>query len=57
MPKKKIKKNLPIYEIVIDPNDQTTGVKMVSLLSDPAIEVEGMYFAKPRGLVTPPCHF
>ena len=60
MPKKKIQKNLPIYEIVIDPNDQTTGVKMVSLLSDPAIEVQGMYFAKPKrkwGLVTPPCHF
>ena len=56
--KPKLDRNkLPVYEIVIDPNDTTTGVKMVSLLSDPAIEVLGQAFKRPKGLVTPPCHF
>lgn len=65
MPKKKIKeqKKLPVYEIVINENDETTGVKMVSLVDDPAIEIQGMAFKKPRdwgkwkGIISPPCHF
>lgn len=56
--KKKIDRSkLPVYEIVIDPNDNTSGVKMVSLLNDPAIEVKGQYFFRPTELITPPCHY
>lgn len=55
--KKKDRNKLPVYEIVIDDTDNTTGIKMISLLDDPAIEVKGQAFKRPRGLVTPPCHF
>ena len=59
MPKRKKTdlNKLPVYEIVIDPNDITTGVKMISLLSDPAIEVKGMYFSPDEEIITPPCHY
>lgn len=65
MPKTKFKekKSRPLYEAVINPDDDTTGVKLISLVDDPAIEVKGMYFAKPRdwskwnGIISPPCHF
>jgi len=49
---------LPVYEIVIDPNDETTGVKMISLVDDPAIEIKGHAFKVPtKGIITPPCHY
>jgi hypothetical protein len=55
--KKKDLSKLPIYQMVIDPDDETSGVKMVSLLSKPAIEVKGHYFApQDFDIVTPPCH-
>ena len=42
--KKKLKKQgLPTYEIVVDMEDET-GVRLISLVSDPAIELKGMYF-------------
>ena len=36
--------DLPIYEIIIDEEDNQ-GIRMVSLVSDPAIETKGMYFS------------
>jgi len=36
--------DLPIYEIIID-EDDSQGIRMVSLVSDPAIEMKGMYFS------------
>lgn len=44
--KKKFKDaEYPIYEIVVDDNDKT-GIRMVSLVSDPAIELLGIAFDK-----------
>ena len=65
MPKKvfKEKKSRPLYEAVINPDDDTTGVKLISLVDDPAIEVKGIYLGKKRnwanwsGIITPPCHY
>ncbi len=37
--------NLPVYEIVIDPEDNT-GIRFVSIVQDPAIELKGMYFSE-----------
>ncbi len=39
--------DLPIYEIVIDENENQ-GIRMVSLVSDPAIETKGMYFSNDK---------
>ena len=36
--------DLPTYEITIE-DDGTQGIRMVSLVKDPAIEVKGMYFS------------
>lgn len=36
--------DLPIFEIVID-EDDNQGIRMVSLVSEPAIETKGMYFS------------
>jgi len=36
--------DLPVYEIICE-EDGTQGIRMVSLVSDPAIEVKGMYFS------------
>lgn len=36
---------LPCFEITIE-NDDNSGIRMVSLVSDPAIEVKGMFFSK-----------
>ena len=36
--------DLPIFEIVIDEEDNQ-GIRMVSLVSEPAIETKGMYFS------------
>lgn len=44
MNKKKLKrKGLPTYEIVVNMEDET-GVRLVSLVKSPAIELKGMYF-------------
>lgn len=37
--------DLPIFEITCD-DDGTQGIRLVSLVKDPAIEVKGMYFNK-----------
>lgn len=36
---------LPCFEITIE-NDDNSGIRMVSLVSDPAIEIKGMFFSK-----------
>lgn len=51
--KKKYKlDNIPVYEIIID-DTEVTGIRNVSLVQDPAIEMMGMYFAD---INKPPCH-
>jgi len=43
--KKKFKEDrLPVYELVID-DDEDTGIRLVSLVQDPAIEMKGMFFS------------
>lgn len=45
MKKNKVRlEDLPTYEIVCE-EDGTQGIRMVSLVKDPAIEVKGMYFS------------
>lgn len=41
-----MEKKLPTYKIVIDPNDDETGVYAVSLVDEPAIEVDWVKLAK-----------
>ena len=36
---------LPVYEITIE-EDGNQGIRLVSLVKDPAIEVKGMFFSK-----------
>ena len=36
---------LPLYEVLIDENDDITGVDLISLVENPAIEVKGVAFA------------
>ncbi len=44
MSKKKYKLDeLPVYEILIDDEDET-GIRYLSIVQDPAIEMKGMYF-------------
>lgn len=47
---KKRKPELPIYEIMINDNDET-GIRFISLVDDPAIEIKGMYFAKKKKFI------
>jgi len=44
MKKKPSLDRLPVYEITIE-EDGNQGIRMVSLVKDPAIEVKGMYFS------------
>lgn len=49
MPKTKHKPEIgyPIYEALIDESDKDdTGMRFVSIVADPAIEVKGMFFSK-----------
>ena len=39
-------KNLPLYRIVVDPNEDETGMTCISLVDDPAIEVNFLAFNK-----------
>lgn len=39
-------KNLPLYRIVVDPNEEETGMTCISLVDDPAIEVNFLAFNK-----------
>lgn len=39
-------KKIPTYRIVVDPNDQKTGVYAVSLVDEPAIEVDWIKLSK-----------
>lgn len=62
MAKKKIDKNkLPLYEITVNPDDVETGMRFISIVEKPAIEVKAMAFSsdftqsKETGY-TPPCH-
>jgi hypothetical protein len=36
---------LPVYEVLIDENDDITGVDLISLVENPAIEVRGVAFS------------
>lgn len=49
------KKDLPIYDITIDDIDEA-GVKFISLVDDPAIEMKGLYFNKQEFAQIPPLH-
>jgi len=49
---KKIDKNkLPVYEIVIDEEDNT-GISLISLVEDPAIVMKGMLFSQEKSMMT-----
>jgi len=39
-------KNLPLYRIVVDPDEEETGMTCISLVDDPAIEVNFLAFNK-----------
>lgn len=41
-----MEKKLPTYKIIVDPNDQETGVYAVSLVDEPAIEVDWIKLSK-----------
>jgi len=43
--KKLDENNLPIYDIVVDENDET-GISLISLVDEPAINIKGMAFSK-----------
>lgn len=66
MPKRKKapRENLPIYEMFVDDNDES-GIRYISIVDDPAIEVQGHYFNNHKEHkhsqsdavgYTPPCH-
>lgn len=42
---KKYLNNLPIYDAFIDTDDLESGIKFISLVADPAIEIKGFCFA------------
>lgn len=49
MPKTKYKKEVPypVYEALIDEDNlDDTGIRFVSIVSDPAIEIKGMFFSE-----------
>lgn len=49
--KKKFKKTgLPTYEIVVNMEDET-GIRLVSLVKSPAIELKGMYFNEDEDII------
>lgn len=48
MKKKKDLMKLPLYEIMINEDDDFSGLKYISLVEDPAIEVKGYAFAGKR---------
>lgn len=41
-----MEKKLPTYKIIVDPNDEETGVYAVSLVDEPAIEVDWIKLSK-----------
>jgi len=43
----RIREDLPCFEITLEDDDRS-GIQMVSLVTDPAIEVQGMYFNKQK---------
>ena len=54
------KKDLPIYDITIDNIDEA-GMKFLSLVDDPAVEIKGLYFANQevelaKRVAIPPIH-
>ena len=57
--KKKYKYDeLPVYDMVIDEFDDT-GIRFLSIVQDPAIELKGQYFKDQKfadDIVYPPCH-
>lgn len=44
MNKKEYLNNLPIYDAFINEDDDTSGIKFISLVADPAIEIKGYCF-------------
>lgn len=48
----KIDKNkLPVYEIVVDDNDDT-GIQLISLVDEPAIAMKGMMFSQEKSMMS-----
>lgn len=48
----KIDKNkLPVYEIVVDDNDDT-GIQLISLVDEPAIAMKGMMFSQEQSIMS-----
>ncbi len=48
--KKIDKEKLPVYEIVVDENDET-GISLISLVEDPAIVMKGMLFSEEKSVM------
>lgn len=49
--KKIDKEKLPVYEIVVDENDET-GISLISLVDEPAIVMKGMLFAEEKSMMS-----
>ena len=48
--KKIDKEKLPVYEIVVDENDET-GISLISLVDEPAIAMKGMLFSEEKSIM------
>jgi|ERR1035437_141685 hypothetical protein len=42
--------DIPVYEFIFDEDDPKAGVKTISLVTEPATEIKGMYFNKFGGV-------
>lgn len=49
--KKIDKEKLPVYEIVVDENDNT-GISLISLVDEPAIVMKGMLFSEEKAMMS-----
>lgn len=49
--KKIDKEKLPVYEIVVDENDET-GISLISLVDEPAIVMKGMLFTEEKSMMS-----
>jgi len=45
------KSKLPVYEIVVDDNDET-GISLISLVDEPAISMKGMMFSQEQSVMS-----
>lgn len=46
-----MKKKLPVYKLKVNPDDKETGVSIISLVNDPAIEVNWVTFSKQQPIL------